>query len=347
MTQESVEALPDSVERDGDHPGFRVGVVGLGHHGAAIASLVAGSRHHLVGAVDVGAKVGARISDLVTGPVDVGATVLGSLDELADLDIDIAVLTAAVPLDVVLDQAGRLVDRGVNVLTLHQDLFEPRAPWAEELDRRASAGGATVLATGVQDTWWVHLPNVAAGSSWNVRSVTVTSCVDVNTLSEQVAREQVGVDLSVEEFTRFRTALEDLPPVQGAPLRVAARRMGLEPRDEQRTVTPVLAHEPTRWTAAARTIPAGRTVGLEERVEFATDGGLRFVGLLRTVVLPQDEAPVDRLEVDGDPPLHLEYRPFPGEHITNVAVINRIVDVVEGPAGLLTAADLPPASYRP
>ncbi|WP_193314622.1 hypothetical protein [Georgenia ruanii] len=328
---------------------YRVAIVGMGHHGTGIAELVLEAGDALVGVVDVGDKVGRPVSSLVTAERAPDEPVRGSLEELVEAaggGIDLAILSAAVDVDVVLDQAGFLLDRGINVLTLHQDLFEPADGWSADLDRRGRATGASMLATGVQDTWWVHLPNVAAGSTRDLRSVTVTSCVDVNTLSEAVGREHVGVGQNEAEFADFAAAMESYPPVLGAPLREAARRMGLAPLEATRTIAPITADHPVRWASADRQLAAGTVIGLQETVRFQTDRGIAFEGALRTVILEGKEVPADALDLDGDPALHLEFRPFPGEFITNTAVLNRIPDVVAAPGGLLSAADLPAARYR-
>lgn len=330
------------------HTSYRVAVVGLGHQGSGIARLLLEAGDDLVGAVDVGEKVGRPIRSLVRADRANDEPVRGSLQELVDTSgrIDLAILSAAVDVDVLLDQARFLLDRGINVLTLHQDLFEPADGWSAELDRRGRATGASMLATGVQDTWWVHMPTVVAGSTRNIRSVAVTSCVDVNTLSAAVAREHVGVGLTGAELAGFAAAMNAAPPVLGAPLREAARRMGLAPLELSRTITPVTADHPVRWAAAGHELAPGTVIGMHEAVRFTTDRGITFEGAIRTVILEDGELPTDTLDVDGDPSLHLEYRPFPGEFVTNTSVVNRVPDVVEAPGGLLSAAGLPPARYR-
>lgn len=327
--------------------GYRVGIVGVGLQGSGIAKLLLDSPHSLVGAVDRGDLVGKRISELLDTPHDKEADIVSSIEELISLKPEVVILSAAVSQEMVLNQAEVLLDHGINVVTIHQDLFEAREAWATTLDERATTGGASILATGVQDTWWVHVPSIVAGSSWSVEEVIVTSCVDVNTLSETVAFDYVGVDRSTKEFADFSISLYETPAIQGAPLREAARRMGLTTTGEQRNITPIFAETSVDWQPAGKTIASGRTIGTEERTSFETDRGIRFTGILRTVILGEGEQAYDAIDIKGDIPLHLEIKPFPGEDITNAAAVNRLVDVVEAPSGVLTASMLPPARYLP
>lgn len=322
-----------------------IGIVGLGLHGQGIAELAAQQGFLLRGAVDVGEKVGRPMRNFVSlAPLD--ALVHDSIDALIDLGVDLLVLTAAVPVETLLEQANRALARGVNVLTIHSDVFAYDAQWADALDRMARAHGASFLSTGVQDTWWVQMPALAAGSTVNLRAIELHHVVDVNSLSAEVGR-MIGVGLTPAKFAeQFAGADPEERPVLGDPLREAARKLGLTvPSEVETTMEPVVADAEVAWTSAGRTLTAGEVIGSVELTAFTTAEGVRFSSSLRTVVLDAGTRPSDEVVIDADPALRLVHSPFPGDQITNVAAVNRIRDVIEAEPGVLSAATLPPARY--
>lgn len=323
-----------------------IGVVGLGLHGRGIAELAIAQGYHVVGAVDIGDKVGSRLADFVAGALE-GPIVHGELDELLALRPDAVVLAAAVDIDVIVDQARRALEAGVNALTLHSDLFAYDSAWAEPLREAGARTGASFLSTGVQDTWWVQTPALAASSTVNLRKVRITHVVDANSLSPEVGR-MVGIGSTLEELLgRAETGEGEERPILGDPLREAARKLGLTIAGEAvTTVAPIVAEREFHWTSADRIIAAGLVIGTEERTDFTTEEGVDFEATLRTCLLDAGTPPSDELVIEADPTLHLRHAPFPGDAITNVALVNRIPDVVAAPGGVLSSADLPPASYR-
>lgn len=327
------------------HIGAAIGVVGLGLHGQGIAELAAQQGYLLRGAVDVGEKVGQPMRAFVSqAPLD--ALVHGSIDALIDLGVDLLVLTAAVSVETLLEHAHRALARGVDVLTIHSDVFAYDAQWADDLDRVAREHGASFLATGVQDTWWVQMPAIAAGSTVNLRAVELRHVVDVNSLSAEVGR-MIGVGLSPAQFAEhFAGADAEERPVLGDPLREAARKLGFTvPSEVTTTMEPVVADAAVVWTSAGRTLAAGEVIGSVELTQFTTAEGVRFSSSLRTVVLEAGTRPSDEVVIDADPALRLVHSPFPGDQITNVAAVNRIRDVLAAGPGVLNAAELPPARY--
>ncbi|MEU4233243.1 hypothetical protein AB0F17_53915 [Nonomuraea sp. NPDC026600] len=322
----------------------RVIIVGLGHHGLLLASQIVERGYDLVGAVEVNDLVGQPLSAIVPGAKE-GAIVHASPAEASGTLPDVAVLAATVPTTVAVELARELLAAGVNVVALPAELFDPEQSWQPELDALGKKTGATLLATGVQDTWWVHMPALAAGSSSNISRIAVEHVVDVNTLSMDVA-SFLGIgrppDATSASGPQPYVAGEG-EAVLGAALQEAARLIGLTPTCTTLSAEPVLAGEPVRWTAGNRTIMPGRIIGTKERTLIETAQGVALEGTLHTVILTDDQQPSDRLTIDGTPRLVLEHRPFPGEQITNIAVLNRIPDVIVAPGGVMGASQLPAA----
>jgi len=320
----------------------RVAIVGLGRHGAGVAALLPLAGYQFAGAADIGKKVGRPVGEFVPG-ANPGLVVQGSLDALlTGTGSQVVVLAAAVSGDDAARQALAALRSGVNVVALHEDLLAPGPDWAEELDKAGKQTGASFVSTGAQDTWWIHLPALVAGSSVGVTAIDLQATVDVDTLPEVVGRA-IGVGLSRDDFAPVAEALSAAPSVMTVPLREAARRMGLEPQEPLTSVAPVIAEEPAAWRTAGQTIGTGSVLGITQTTRLATDRGIIFTGTLSTTLLPGGRKAPDRVRVTGIPELNVAVDPFPGVGIINATVVNRIADVVAAPGGVWSAATLSPS----
>lgn len=317
----------------------RIAIVGLGQQGTGIAALAVRHGFDLVGAVDIGAKVGTAVRDHVADAA-ADALVHDSIAALlASTAVDAVILAATVSRAQTLDLAREAMTAGVSVLTLHSDLFEPDPSWARDLDRLGRSTGAGFLSTGVQDAWWVHTPALAVASTVAPRRVHVVHTVDVNGLSAQVGRE-IGIGLSREEFAARDDDAGELPII-GAALREAARLIGTEPIAGTVRYEPVIAEVETLWASAGAVLSPGRVIGVTEICHTETSAGIDFDSELVTVILRPGAVASDVLTVDATPPLRLVHSPFPGTQITNVAIVARIADVLRAGGGVHSAASLP------
>ncbi|MEU3617999.1 hypothetical protein ABZ725_37635 [Streptomyces sp. NPDC006872] len=324
----------------------RVAVVGVGRHGSRIAAALVEDGFTLVGAADP--SLAGRRLDEVIGTACGDLVIVPDAASLADaVDAQVAIVTAPVGLGGLREIAFALFDAGMNVLTIQPDAFDPPKEWGEEVDARARARGVSFLATGVQDVWWVHLPAVAAGSVRALRKVRVDDLVDVGELWAGLGG-MIGLGRPAEEFPQIRDeVLLAKSPVLGGALRVLARRLHLTPGGSRHTVEPVVASRPMPWATGKTVVEPGQLAGYVETTELSTLEGVEFTGTIRTALLGPDEVAYDRVELHGDPVVRLVISPFPGDRVTDVVPIARVRDLIDAPAGLHTAATMPPASYRP
>ncbi|HWI23068.1 MAG TPA: hypothetical protein VNT22_10695 [Baekduia sp.] len=323
----------------------RVALVGIGLHGGRIAHELLSAGHQLIGAADP-AHAGRPISDLIDHELAPATPVAADATALLDCEKpDLAIVTAPVDLEGLGAIATKLLDAGIDVLTIHPDAFDPPPAWAELIDEHARTGGASFLSTGVQDVWWVHVPAVAAAATSRLRRVEIEHAADMGALSIGLGNG-FGFDRPEEEFTRVRDeVLLTEESVLGGPMRVLARRLGLTPEELNREYTPLIATEPVAWPSADTVVEPGRLIGFTEIVTFTADA-VQFSGRLRTALLTPGMLPSDRVTLHGDPVITLEHKPFPGDRITDLVPVARIDDIRAAPPGLHTAASMPPASYR-
>lgn len=319
-------------------------VVGLGLHGTRISKTLVEDGYDLVAAVDLAPRVGEPISTFVPGAAD--APVVPTIAEaLAAADFGFAVLTAAVELPVAVAMAGELLDAGIRVVTIHQDMFEPDTAWSDDLDQRARATGAALLATGVQDTWWVHMIDVGCGSTRNLERIEAVHTLDGETLSVAVANEH-GVNLPSSDHEAFLEEWNFFPPTHGSPLRELARKLGLHVTSTKRHTDLAIAAAPVEWKSQNVTVPAGSSTGLTETVTIETSEGVVLRGVFMAGLLKDGETHSDKVRIVGDPELTLDHTPYPGDRITDIAVVNRVPDLLELDPGVHFSADLAAPRYR-
>jgi 4-hydroxy-tetrahydrodipicolinate reductase len=322
----------------------RVAVVGLGGQGAGIAALLVKHGYNLVGAIDVGEKVGAPISQFV--PEYAGERVVrASVADLVQDKPEIAILAAAIGPEETAAQAAELMRNGVNAITLQPDMLVADPSWAAELDRIGKETGASFLSTGVQDTWWIQFPRIIAGSSCGIREVRIASTVDANDLPQPVGAA-IGVGMPADAFADHAKMLAHAPSVLTTPLLESARAMGLTPLDVVTGVEGVTAAIDLEWRSGGASVAAGDNIGITQSTHFATVEGITFYGTLTTALVAGAVRTPDRVQIIGDPDLDIQINNFPGVGVTNAAVLNRLQDVIEAKGGVLTPGGLSPMTYR-
>ncbi|HWH26582.1 MAG TPA: hypothetical protein VNT53_08065 [Pseudolysinimonas sp.] len=324
----------------------RVGLVGVGRQGAEIAEYLIRAGYQLTGAVAGGANIGRPLVELVpTAPSDI--VICGTIDELLASGVpDIVVHSASTDVPTTIAQAAQLMGRGVNFVTIHEGLFDPDPVATDELDRLGRSTGASFLSTGVQDTWWVHLPELLTGSSVNVREISIVALIDADTLP-RVVGTHLGIGLTAEQFVdQVAADLESSDSVLEVPLREAARRLGLELRSTTKSSEPVFGREDVEWTAGGEIVPAGRVFGATQFLTIETTAGIVLSGQLSTRLLHGGEEAGDDYTVRGDPDLSVHVAPFPGAQVASAVPVARIPDVIAAPGGVLRASSLPVARFR-
>jgi 4-hydroxy-tetrahydrodipicolinate reductase len=156
-------------------------LVGLGATGIAIAeSLVHRRDCPLLGALDIGAdKVGVPLADFVAGAP--GVRVVSSVAELPPADV--AVVATSSWIDAIEPTVSALVERGMNVVSICEELRDPTRSHADavaRLDRLAREHGVSVLGTGCNPGMLMDtLPLVLSGLTLGVERVSVRRTADM------------------------------------------------------------------------------------------------------------------------------------------------------------------------
>ncbi|HWH26907.1 MAG TPA: hypothetical protein VNT53_09705 [Pseudolysinimonas sp.] len=323
----------------------RFAIVGMGFQGAGIAKIALSRGHELVGAVDIGPKVGKPVSEFVDGAVP-SAIVHGSVADLVNLPEPPHFVLSAATIDdpeVELDLARPLLAAGIGYLTINPAVFELTPEQHAEIDALGRANNAGYGAVGMQDIWWVQLPTLAAAAISRLDEMRYHSRIDIDTL------------VGLEQFLRMGEAplaegephpMQDWPSVMGDPMLTAARRMNLTPGEMTTYHEEVLAEKDLYWERGDLHVKVGHVVGSRSTNTFETAEGVSWRGVVEAVILQEGQTSRDEYQIIGEPSVTVTLDPYPGNRLTNAAAVSRIPDVLEG-AGVLDPETLPAPRFAP
>jgi 4-hydroxy-tetrahydrodipicolinate reductase len=326
-----------------DRP-LRVVQFGLGPIGAACAAAVLERRPslELVGAIDVDpAKAGADVGELLGG-ASLGVKVSDDAERtLARARPDAVLHATSSFLDRVAGQLELCARHGAHVVSSTEELLFPweRHPvLAERLDALAREHGATLLGTGVNPGFVMDtLALAASGVCRELRRVEARRVVDAG-LRRLPLQRKVGAGLSAAEFAARKQAgtLGHVGLVESLQLVAHGLRWPLERVDEELQPVPAAADRVTEHLA----LKAGDVAGIHHTARGFVGGVERISLDLRMYVGADD--PLDRVLLDGDPPVDLRvHGGIFGDSATVAVLVNALPRVLEARRGLITMLDLP------
>jgi 4-hydroxy-tetrahydrodipicolinate reductase len=307
--------------------------------------------YHIVGAVDINSDfIGKDLGDLFENSHQTGIIIREKLEELLDsVEADAVILTTTSHLKNNKPLIEACLEAGLNVVSTCEELIYPwiRHPEiASGIDQKAKVKGVTVVGTGINPGFLMDtLPAILTGPCLSVDSIKVTRMMD--SFRRRVPfQRKVGTALSRAEFRRqiengvitgHVGLLESIHMIAAAVDWKLDELVELPPE-------PVLAE--TKTETALGVVPAGDVIGLSS-VAFAKRDG-REVIRLEFVANASVKNEYDEIIIEGRPRIH--QRILGGVHgdLGTVAMtINTISRAVEGPPGLKTMLELPPAVYVP
>lgn len=321
-------------------------VVGLGVHGSAMARLLPGVGVRVLGAADP-RHAGADLGDIAEAPELCGITVAADPEDLDwHADIDLAILTAKVPVDTLASLAVPILQRGIDVVTIVEDAFdlERFAPEAHRIIHEAAlAGGASFVVTGSQDALWAGLVIQMSSQARGLRGIEISTHLGVDGYPEEFL-SWCGIGNTPEQFERSAAVAAETPSVFGAVLPVIADALGLTVISEDRTLEPYAIDTDLESQTLGRVIAAGDPIGRRDTVTASTAEGISLrAELITSAVMGEDAF---RAHFDATPSIDLQHRLEPANLSVDAVLINRIPDVLAAPPGFIRTIDLPTPRYR-
>jgi len=241
------------------------------------------------------------------------------------------------------------IEHGLNVLCTAEEMAYP---WladealANELDALAKRHKVTVLGGGVNPGFLSDaLVLTAASAAWDVSHVSLKRAVNLSQFSATVLR-RVGVGFSPEEFDAGWQAGTIYGHI-GFPesMQVVAHSLGARIERTTKRFTGLLAEHD--YTLERAEIKKGAIAGFRQLAAAIVDGKPWFEAEFLGHIDPPSIGAVlqDEIQIDGQVPVHLLLTPgIPAQAGVAALVANSLRRVIDARPGLVTVADLPPAT---
>ena len=323
---------------------------GVGPIGASIARLMHEKKAiEIIGAIDTDpAKVGRDLGEVV-GAADApwGLKISGDAAEVLAQAADIVIHSTSSALPKVMEQLLACLEAESCVVSTCEELSYPYRTYpalAAQLDAAAKDWGVALVGTGVNPGFVLDkLIVTLAAVSQSIEHASGRRIVDA-AKRRLPLQKKVGAGLTLEEF-REKVAAGIIKHV-GLPESVAmvADSLNLSVDEITETIDPVVAKQ--RVQTEFLTVEAGQAAGVHQIARGLSNGKELIHLELQMYVGAED--PGDTLELKGHPDIRLVIPGgSPGDIATASVVVNSVPVILDAPAGLRTARDLPIGFFSP
>ena len=323
---------------------------GLGAMGGGIGKMITKKKGvDIVGAIDIGAKVGKSLYDVVPGIErgDRADVIVGTAEDVIKPgSADIVVVCTDSFTAKVYDKLVFVMERGMNVITSAEEMAYPQAQQpelAKKLDEIAKKNGVTVLGTGVNPGLIMDLLVIL----WTGGCETVDHIISrrVNSLSPfgPAVMEEQGIGISVEQFEQGKkdgTLAGHVGFAESVGLITEALGWKLDKfeQDMEPIITDVDRKSPYGFA------PAGSIAGVAMKGYATVDGEVKI-----EMDHPQQIEPEqvgintgDYVIIKGTPNINMVNSPeIEGGIGTMAMILNTIPHVINARPGLKTMIDIP------
>ena len=324
---------------------------GVGPIGASIARLMRDKQAiEIIGAIDTDpAKVGRDLGEVI-GATDApwGVNVSNDAKEILEQAADVVIHSTSSSLAKVMDQLVMCLEAESCVVSTCEELSYPyrtHPDLAAKLDATAKDWGVALVGTGVNPGFVMDkLLITLAAVSQRIETVKALRVVDASKRRLPL-QKKIGAGMTVEEF-RAQVQAGVIKHV-GLPESVAmvADSLNLPVEQITETIEPKVAGE--RVQTEYLTVEAGQAAGVHQIARGLSKDGKELVNLELQMYVGAKE-PADTVTLVGHPNISLT---IPGGTHGDIAtasvVVNSIPVILDAPAGLRTARDLPIGFFSP
>ena len=323
---------------------------GVGPIGASIVRLMREKQAiEIIGAIDTDpAKAGRDLGEVV-GAADApwGVIISGDASEMLGQAADVVIHSTSSALPKVMDQLLACLEAESCVVSTCEELSYPYRTYpalAAQLDAAAKDWGVALVGTGVNPGFVLDkLIVTLAAVSQRVEHVSGRRIVDASTRRLPL-QKKIGAGVTVEEF-RDRVIAGTIKHV-GLPESVAmvADSLNLPVDEILETIEPVVAGEQVQTEFL--TVQPGQAAGVHQIARGLSTGKELIHLELQMYVGAKN--PADTVELQGHPNISLNIPGgSPGDIATASVIVNSIPVILDAPAGLRTARDLPIGFFSP
>jgi len=317
---------------------------GVGPIGASIARLMREKQAiEICGAIDTDpAKAGRDLGEVV-GASDApwGVTISADAAEVLEQSADVVIHSTSSALPSVMDQLLACLEAEACIVSTCEELSYPFRTYPElaaKLDATAKDWGVALVGTGVNPGFVMDkLMITLAAVSQRIEHAKALRVVDASK-RRQPLQKKIGAGMTVEEF-RAQVAAGVIKHV-GLPESVAmvADSLNLPVDQITETIGPVVAKD--RVQTEFLTVESGQAAGVHQIARGLAAG--KELIYLELQMYVGARTPADTIELTGLPNISMVIPGGSHGDIATASVVgNSIPVILDAPAGLRTARDLP------
>jgi len=272
---------------------IKIVVYGVGAMGSNMVRLLQSKpQARIVGAIDHDpVKIGKDVGKIAGLGKNLGIEVRFPPEKTLDtVEADLVIQATTAFLDEAFDQIVNCLDRGMNVLTICQELFFPlgkNVAGARELDRMAKEKGLKITAVGINPGFVMDLvPILGSLPCWEIESVFVRRIVDFSPYGPDEMRH-IGANLTRDEFLQGvkEGTIGHIGLLETTAM--VAHSLGFPIDELRQTKEPLLTRVPRK--SEFITIEPGRVCGFKQNVAGLIQGKQVLDFRMKGIVSPDKE----------------------------------------------------------